>query len=70
MDLRVLRVVVASPGDVKAEREIVPKVIEEVNRNFGREHRLHLDVYRWETDSHPGFHPEGPQGLIDRILKI
>jgi hypothetical protein len=23
-----------------------------------------------ETDTHPGFHPEGPRGLIDRIMKI
>jgi tetratricopeptide (TPR) repeat protein len=66
----VLRVVIASPGDVKAEREIIPRVVEEVNRNIARPRGLHLDVYRWETDSYPGFHPEGPQGLIDPTLKI
>lgn len=27
-------------------------------------------MFRWETDTHPGFHPEGPQGLIDRIMKV
>jgi tetratricopeptide (TPR) repeat protein len=70
MDLRVLRVVVASPGDVKPERDIVPKVVDEVNRTIARERSLTLEVHRWETDSHPGFHPEGPQGLIDPILKI
>ena len=62
--VRVLRVVIASPGNVKAEREIIPRVIDEVNRNTARPRGLHLDVYRWETDSYPGFHPEGPQGLI------
>jgi tetratricopeptide (TPR) repeat protein len=41
-----------------------------VNRNTARPRGLHLDVYRWETDAYPGFHPEGPQGLIDPILKI
>ena len=41
-----------------------------MNRNIARPRGLHLDVYRWETDSHPGFHPLGPQGLIDPILKI
>ena len=41
-----------------------------MNRNIARPRGLHLDVYRWETDSHPGFHPQGPQGLIDPILKI
>jgi hypothetical protein len=27
-------------------------------------------VARWETDAYPGFHPEGPQGLIEKILRI
>ncbi len=70
MDLRVLRVVVASPGDVKPERDTISKVVDEVNRTIGRERHLALEVYRWETDSHPGFHPQGPQGLIDPQLKI
>jgi len=68
--VRVLRVVIASPGDVKPEREIIPRVVEEVNRNIARPRGLRLEVYRWETDSYPGVHPEGPQGLIDPILKI
>lgn len=25
---------------------------------------------RWETDAYPGFHPDGPQGVIDPILDI
>jgi tetratricopeptide (TPR) repeat protein len=66
----VLRVVIASPGDVKPEREAIPRVVEEVNRNIARPRGLRLDVYRWETDTYPGFHPEGPQGLIDPALKI
>jgi tetratricopeptide (TPR) repeat protein len=41
-----------------------------VNRNIARPRGLHLDVYRWETDSYPGFHPQGPQDLIDPTLKI
>jgi tetratricopeptide (TPR) repeat protein len=68
--LRVLRVVIASPGDVKPERESIPRVVEEVNRNIAHPRGLHLEVHRWETDSYPGFHLEGPQGLIDPILKI
>ena len=68
--VRVLRLVIASPGDVKAEREVIPRVVEEVNRNIARPRGLQLEVYRWETDSYPGFHPQGPQGLIDPTLKI
>jgi small GTP-binding protein len=67
---RILRVVVASPGDVQPERDVLPSVIEEVNRIVAADHGLHLELSRWETDTHPGFHAEGPQGLIDPVLKI
>lgn len=67
---RILRLVVASPADVQPERDVLPSVIEEVNRNVAADRGLVLDLSRWETDAHPGFHAEGPQGLIDPILKI
>jgi small GTP-binding protein len=67
---RILRIVVASPGDVQQERDLLPSVINEVNRVVAADRGLHLELSRWETDTHPGFHPEGPQGLIDPILKI
>jgi small GTP-binding protein len=66
---QVLRVVVASPSDVQPERDLLPSVIEEVNRNIA-DRALTLVLTRWETDTYPGFHPEGAQGLIDPILKI
>ena len=66
----VLRTVVASPTDVKPERDALPSIFDEVNRDTAGPARLHLELSRWETDSHPGFHAEGPQGLIDPILNI
>jgi internalin A len=69
-DVRYLRIVVASPGDVQSERDVLPSVIDEVNHYVAADRGLHLVLSRWETDTHPGFHPEGPQGLIDPILKI
>src|SRR5215213_4374642 len=68
--LRVLRIVVASPGDVQAERNKLQDVIEELNRGVAADRRLHLSLSRWETDAYPGFHLDGPQGLIDPILRI
>jgi len=65
-----LRVVLASPSDVKREREAFAKVIEQVNNDTARPAGFHLDLWRWETDSRPGFNPKGPQGLIDKVLKI
>src|SRR5262249_18876117 len=48
----------------------VATIFEEVNRDTAGPARLHLELTRWETDSYPGFHPEGPQGLIDPLLDI
>jgi len=70
MQKQVLRIVVASPGDVNAERGLLPNVIEELNRGVAADRGLSLELSRWETDAYPGFHPEGPQGLIDPIIKI
>lgn len=66
----ILRVVVASPGDVQSESDVLPSVLEEVNRGVAADRGLHLVLTRWETDTHPGFHLDGPQGLIDPILNI
>jgi hypothetical protein len=67
---RILRIVVASPNDVQAERNVLPSVLEELNSGVADDRGLRLELSRWETDTHPGFHPEGPQGLIDPVLKI
>jgi hypothetical protein len=67
---QILRVVVASPSDVQAERDVVPVVVDEVNRWIASLLGLRLEVGRWETDAYPAFHLEGPQALIDRVLRI
>ena len=61
---------VASPGDVQAERDVLRTVLEELNQGIAGEHGLRLELARWETDAYPGLHPEGPPGLIDAILRI
>ena len=69
---RTLRIVLASPGDVKAERDVVAAVVSEVDgitcRNLAPP--LALELWRWETDSYPGLHLEGPQGMVDDRLRI
>jgi hypothetical protein len=68
--VQIQHIVVASPGDVQAERNVLPTVVEELNHGIARDRGLRLELARWETDAYPGFHPEGPQGLIDSILRI
>jgi hypothetical protein len=67
---QILRIVLSSPGDVKGERQVMEDVIQELNRGIAADRKLLLELSRWETDAHPGFHTEGPQGLIDPTLKI
>jgi len=62
--------VVASPGDVQSERNLLAGVVEEVNRNIAADRNLRLELSRWETDTYPAFHVDGPQGVIDPILRI
>jgi len=68
--VRVLRIVVASPGDVQAERKALPDVIDEINRGVAADRNLRFELSRWETDTYPSFHADGPQGKIDTILRI
>ena len=63
--------VVVSPSDVEPEVSSLQDVIDEVNRYLrwaGRD--VFVEFVRWKTDVYPGFHPEGPQALIDENLKI
>ena len=59
--VHVLRIVVASPGDVQPERDALPAVLEDLNRGIAAAYGLRLELGRWETDAYPGFHPEEPQ---------
>lgn len=68
--ITVLRVVVASPTDVKPERDCLWEVVREVNHDTARSLGFHLDLVQWETDSQPGFHVTGPQGVVDPSLRI
>jgi hypothetical protein len=67
---RILKIVVASPGDVQAERDMIPAMVDELNKGLADEGGVRLEVYRWEMDAYPGFHPKGPQGQIDSCLRI
>jgi hypothetical protein len=64
------RAILASPSDVKSEREIANSVIEQLNRETSSPMRSYIELVRWETHVGPGFHPDGPQGRIDPILQI
>ena len=68
--VEILKLVIASPGDVGKERNLVERVVEELNHNSAKDRGLRLEISRWETDSCPGFHADGPQGIVDDVLDI
>lgn len=49
----VMRVFMASPGDVVPERNVAHEVVQEINRNVGRELGVRIDLMGWE-DTLPG----------------
>jgi len=67
---RILKVFVASPGDVQKEREILVKVISELNQTLtllAPEKGLALELIRWETHVAPGL-GEDAQDVVNRQL--
>jgi hypothetical protein len=65
-----IRVVVVSPGDVARERVAAQVVVDELNRGVAQDRGCRLSLWRWEIDAGPRMHMEGPQGLIDELMKI
>lgn len=42
----------ASPSDVQAERDLLPGIIEELNRGIAADRGLRLELSRWENDAY------------------
>ncbi|MEM6783996.1 MAG: SUMF1/EgtB/PvdO family nonheme iron enzyme [Bacteroidota bacterium] len=51
------RVFVASPGEMKPERDALEEVIAELNRTFAKREGIRLELVRWETHSVPALGP-------------
>ncbi|WP_130902240.1 MULTISPECIES: DUF4062 domain-containing protein [Pseudomonas] len=66
-EAEVFNVMIASPGDVKAERAQVREVIHEWNAVHSRSRRIVLLPTGWETHSAPEM-GEGPQTIINRQI--
>jgi len=66
---RHLKILVASPGDVDAERKIAVEVINQWNIAHGGAHQLHLDAVLWESHSAPEC-GERVQGILNEQLAV
>lgn len=63
---RHVKVFIASPGDVLAEREITIRVIERLNREISDALDVTLEALRYETHSVPGM--ARPESLITPLV--
>lgn len=61
-----VRVFVASPGDVSVERAHLDNVIQELNRTVGEERDFVLKLLKWETHTYPAI--GRPQGVINKQI--
>jgi hypothetical protein len=63
----VIQVFVASPSDVKEERDILESVITELNNTWIKKSGLRLELNRWESSIYPGFGKD-PQDVINQQI--
>jgi hypothetical protein len=64
---QVFTIFVASPSDVKAERDALEDVVQELNQTIGRTLAVKLELLRWEISTHPAFGAD-PQALVSEQL--
>jgi hypothetical protein len=62
-----LRIFVASPSDVKEERDIVTTVVEELRRTIGSILQVDFETIRWETHAWPDIGDDA-QDVINREI--
>jgi hypothetical protein len=62
-----LQVFIASPGDVEAERDIVEKVVKDLNIRIASSRKLTLEAVRWETHVRPGVGVDA-QDVVNRQI--
>ena len=60
------RLFVASPGDVKTERDALSRVVTEINQTHGSPLGYSVEVLRWETHATPS--GGRPQGVINEQM--
>lgn len=53
--VEIIKIFLASPGDVQAERTIVRDVLDSINKTLGQEKGIRFEVVSWDTDSVPSY---------------
>lgn len=64
---KIVRIFVASPNDVKPEREILEEIVKELNDTWSALLGIYLHLIKWETHTYPSFGSD-PQAIINEQL--
>lgn len=64
---RIVSVFVASPSDVKPERELLEEVVKELNDLWGDTLGVYLELVKWETHTYPDLGSD-PQSVINEQI--
>ncbi len=62
------KIFIASPSDVLDERQAIEEVIDELNRTYGVQNGLVIELMKWETHSAPGISEISPQAIINEDI--
>lgn len=62
-----IRIFVASPGDVKMERESLDQVINEINLVIGRSKGIQLELVKWETHAYSSIGDDTQEVINEQI---
>ncbi|NEO48236.1 MAG: hypothetical protein F6K55_30605 [Moorea sp. SIO4A3] len=65
--VELLKIFLASPSDVRRERDYVEKVVDEINRTTAQSKGVRLEVVRSEKNAHPSFGQGGQAALNSQI---
>lgn len=69
-DIRLIKVFLASPGDVAQEGESVRQILEMINRTLGEREGIQFRVVNWKTDSFPSYGDDAQALLNNQIADM
>ena len=68
--IQLIKVFLASPGDVSQEGELIRETLEQVNRTLGEKEGIQFKIVNWKTDSFPAYGNDGQALLNNQIADM
>ena len=69
-DFKLIKVFLASPGDVLEEGKIVRETLDSINRTLGDEKEIQFRIINWKTDSFPSYGDDAQTIINEQIADM